>query len=254
VDAPDVDVRDRRALEAAIASARPDAVFHLAARTFVPEAEASREETLAVNAGGTLAAARIVVASSGLLYASSPRPIDESGAVDAASFYALTKRLAEEIALHDAKRGAPVIVARPFNHVGPGQRAEFALASFARQIADAERGRGPASIRVGNLEAVRDFLDVRDVARAYRLLAERGRPGEVYNIGSGVGRRISEGLEALRRAARVPIEVEIDPQRLRPIDAPRIVADARKLRTETGWEPEIPFETTIRDLLESFRG
>lgn len=258
-----LDVADRAACEAALARARPDAVFHLAALTAVPHAEREREAALRANVGGTLAlleaceakarGAAVIVASSGQIYRPATGPIAESAPLAPESFYGITKQLAETVALHFAANGLRVVVARPFNHVGPGQRDDFALASFARQIADAERAGREAALRVGNLSPIRDFLDGRDVVRAYRALAERGAAGEVYNVCSGVGSSVRAMLDGLVRRARVAVKVEVDPARLRAHDAPSIVGDPSKLRAATGWTPEIPLERTLDDLMADAR-
>jgi len=258
-----LDVSDRAACATTIRDARPDVVYHLAARTEVQRAERERQETLSFNVFGTLAlleaceaaapSATCVLVSSGQIYSPSPTPVAEDGGVAPGSFYGLTKKIAEDLALHLARQGRAIVVARPFNHVGPMQREEFAVASFAAQIARAERSGHPARLHVGNLDAVRDFLDVRDVVRAYRLLAAEGRAGEVYNVCSGVGRRIGDVLAMLVARARVKVDVEVETSRLRAGDAPVIVGDSSKLRSATGWRPEIPFERTLDDVLEDAR-
>jgi GDP-4-dehydro-6-deoxy-D-mannose reductase len=142
---------------------------------------------------------------------------------------------------------------RSFNHTGPGQAPDFVAPSLARQIALIERGVVEPVIRVGNLEAIRDFTDVRDVIRAYVALMQRGQAGAVYNVGSGVGRSIRSVLDALLARARVEVRVETDPARLRPSDVPALVADAARLRLTTGWQPVISFERMLDDLMEYWR-
>jgi GDP-4-dehydro-6-deoxy-D-mannose reductase len=154
---------------------------------------------------------------------------------------------------HHLAHGLEVVIARPFNHAGPGQSDTYVLSSLARQVAEVEAGHKPC-VEVGNLNIVRDFTDVRDIVRAYRLLAERGRPGEVYNIGTGRDVSLAAMLEVLRSLARVPIEVRVDPARLRGVDQPRLLADASKLRAATGWEPACSIERTLGDMLEEWRG
>jgi GDP-4-dehydro-6-deoxy-D-mannose reductase len=141
---------------------------------------------------------------------------------------------------------------RPFNHAGPRQSPTYVLAALALQVAEVEAGR-KACVEVGNLDVVRDFTDVRDVVRAYRLLARHGKAGEIYNLGSGRGTKIAEALQHLTSVASRPIEVRIDPSRVRPVDQPLLVADAAKLRTATGWEPAYTIEQTLADMLESCR-
>jgi GDP-4-dehydro-6-deoxy-D-mannose reductase len=126
------------------------------------------------------------------------------------------------------------------------------LGALARQVAEVEAGKKPR-VEVGNLDIVRDFTDVRDVVRAYRLLATQGEPGEIYNLGSGRGTRLADALETLRGLAGVPIEVFVDPTRVRPVDQPLLVADASKLRASTGWEPRFSIEATLADMLDDWR-
>ncbi len=147
----------------------------------------------------------------------------------------------------------PTVRARSFNHLGPGQAADFVASAFARQIAAIEAGLQEPVLRVGNLDAVRDFTDVRDVVRAYWLLLERGQAGQVYNVGSGVGRSIRWLLETLLAMTSVPIAVEQDPSRLRPSDVPISVCDNRRLVETTGWQPAYPLEQSLRDVLDYWR-
>ena len=148
--------------------------------------------------------------------------------------------------------GLDVVIARPFNHAGPRQSPRSVLASLAAQVAEVEAGRKDA-VEVGNLDVVRDYTDVRDVVRGYRLLAEAGTPGEVYNLGTGRGLKLADALDAFRGLAIRPIEVRVDPARVRPVDLPRLVADASKLRAAVGWEPRIPTERTLADMLADAR-
>lgn len=147
----------------------------------------------------------------------------------------------------------PVIRARSFNHLGPGQSDDFAASAFARQIAEIEAGRREPVVHVGNLSAERDFTDVRDVARAYWLLATRGTAGECYNVGSGTPRPIRWLLETLLGLSQAPVRVELDPERLRPSDVPCSYCDNRKLIAATGWQPAVSLGQTLLDLLNSWR-
>jgi GDP-4-dehydro-6-deoxy-D-mannose reductase len=146
-----------------------------------------------------------------------------------------------------------VVRTRTFHHTGPGRGEAFAESSFARQIAEIELGLRPPVLEVGNLDAVRDFADVRDVVRAYWLLLEQGEPGAVYNVCTGRGRAIRELLELLLGASRSRVELRVDPRRLRPSDVPVQVGDPSRLKAATGWEPRIPIERTLVDLLEDWR-
>jgi len=155
--------------------------------------------------------------------------------------------------LYGPAGGMRVVLTRTFPHTGPGRGETFAESSFARQIAEIEAGLRAPVLSVGNLEAVRDYTDVRDVVRAYWALLEAGRAGEAYNVCSGRGRRIQEMLDMLLACSSVRVEVKVDPKRLRPSDVPVLVGDPSKLQTDTGWTPRIPLEQTLGDLLENWR-
>ena len=174
-------------------------------------------------------------------------PLDEYGASKAAG----------EIALHAASaRGLACIRLRPFNHSGPGQTEDFVVPAFAAQIARIEAGLAKPVMRVGNLDAARDFVDVRDVCDAYALALARGEavpPGTAINVASGVARRIGDILEALLSLARVPIRVQPDPARMRPSEVPVVVGDPGRAAALLGWSPRIPFETTLADVLADWR-
>ena len=143
-------------------------------------------------------------------------------------------------------------MARPFNHAGPRQSSAYVLSALARQVAEVEAGLKPR-VEVGNLDIVRDFTDVRDVVRGYRLLAEKGAPGEIYNLGTGRGTRLADALETLASLSGRPVEVFVDPARVRPVDQPLLVADPSKLRAATGWEPRFSIEQTLADMLDDWR-
>jgi GDP-4-dehydro-6-deoxy-D-mannose reductase len=201
--------------------------------------------------------ARVVVASSAEVYGAvraAGSAVPETAPLAPVSPYGASKVAAETAALqfHRA-HGLDVVVARAFNAVGPGQSTDFALPGFAAQLAAIARGAGPPVLRVGNLDAERDLTDVRDVARAYALLVERGEPGSVYNVCSGGAVSIRAALDALIRASGLEVRVEVDPMRLRPADAPRLVGDPAKLAAATGWRPEVPLERTLADLLDAAR-
>lgn len=244
--------------------ARPSAIVHLAGVPNVGESWDNTVLPLEVNVLGThrlLGAVReaglrcrIVVSGSAHVYAPSPDPIGEQHVIAPASPYALSKLAQEQLALRAAvEDGLGLIVTRSFNHTGPRQKPSFVAPSIARQIAQIERGDLEPVIRVGNLDARRDLLDVRDVVRAYAALLTAGTPGAIYNVASGVARPIRDVLAALVARARVPIRIETDPGRLRPHDIPVLVGDASRLRAATGWEPTIPFDRMIDDLLDYWR-
>ena len=181
-------------------------------------------------------------------------PIREEAPLRPASPYAVSKVAQGALALlYGPAGGMRVVTTRTFHHTGPGRGEAFAESSFARQLAEIEAGRRPPVLEVGNLEAVRDFTDVRDVVRAYWTLLDHGDPGGVYNVCSGRGVRIRELLERLVALARIPVEVRVDAARLRPADIPALVGDPSRLREATGWSPRIELGTTLRDLIDDWR-
>lgn len=258
-----VDLRDAAAVRDAVVGARPDVVYHLAALTHVGQSWDRPDETVEVNVLGTLhlleaarAASpppRVLLVSSAEVYGSGQgAALDEQSELAPVTPYAASKIAAEYLGVQEfLGRGLSVVRARPFNHIGPGQADTFAVAALARRVVAAERTGG--EVRVGNLEAMRDFTDVRDVVRAYRLLAEVGEAGAVYNVCSGVAVRIGEVLERLARLARTSVEVVEDPSLFRPVDVPVLRGDARKVRAATGWAPEIALDTTLSDVLDHWR-
>jgi GDP-4-dehydro-6-deoxy-D-mannose reductase len=257
-----VDLLDRAQVADAIARQHPSIVYHCAGAAHVGRSWDSTESTFAVNVRGThhlldaleraAIAARVLVPSSALVYASAPEPLSESHPLVPNSPYGVSK-LAQEMLAQRTNGRIAVAIARPFNHVGPRQDPHFVASSFARRIADIERGRWAPEISVGNLDARRDLTDVRDTVRAYQLILERGEPGRPYNVCSGRAIRIGDLLDQLLARARVPIAVKPDPARYRPNDTPLLVGDPGRLRDELGWTPTIPLEQTLDDLLEYWR-
>lgn len=260
------DLRDASAVTALVARVEPDAVVHLAGQSNVAASFADAEGTLTNNILGTLHLleacrahannARLLIVSSAEVYGPTPpeaQPLHEDRPLAPVSPYAVSKAAHEMLALQYARTyGLDVVVVRPFNHIGPGQTERFAVSSFAKQVAAVERGTQP-SIRVGNLDAARDFTDVRDVVRAYDLLLHHGASSGVYNIGRGVAQTLHDVLEMLRLMAHVPVPVEVDPARLRPSDVPLLVADISRLRAATGWTPQFSLAQTLRDTLTAWR-
>jgi GDP-4-dehydro-6-deoxy-D-mannose reductase len=257
------------ALSAAMGAGRPGTVYHLAAQSSAAASFAAPRETLSANLLGTLnvletvralapdARPRIVAVGSAEEYGPRPAgsaPLTEDAPLAPVSPYAVSKAAQTLLCRqYYISYGVPVVIARPFSHTGPGQHPRFAFPSFARQIAAAEAGRGPAEIQTGDLSPVRDFLDVRDVVRAYIALAASGRPGEIYNICSGTALTMAQGLRILVAAAAVPIAVRRDPSRDRPSDTPWLVGDNRKLSAETGWQPERDASSALLELLAETR-
>ena len=247
----------------ALTVSRPHVVYHLAAQASVG---VGFDDPIATIEANVLGSAHVfercqeLVPEATVLYVGSAEaygpvkpdelPLRESAPLRPSNPYSASKAAAEIIALQQARTGPlKVIATRSFNHTGPGQRTAFAAPAFARQIADIARGRQPPVMHVGNLAARRDFSDVRDVVRAYRLLVERGTSGAAYNVCSGRSVSMREIVDTLVAIAGVDIEVQVDPARLRPVDTPDIVGDNTLLRQETGWEPRIPLRTTLEDLL-----
>ena len=270
-DALPLDVTDALAVRGAIELAQPDAIAHLAAQAFVPASLTDPEGTFDVNAGGTLRVLeavraladeggrrpRLLVVSSGDVYgAQRPDafPLRETTAPLPRSPYAASKVAAEALALAYARSyGVDAVVTRAFNHIGPGQDERFAVVAFALQIARVAAGGAPR-VLVGNLDAGRDFLDVRDVCDAYVLLLEgRGPAGEIYNVCSGTATPMREILRRLIELARVPVEVREDPERLRPADVPLSAGDASKLRAATSWAPRISLTAALRAVYDDAR-
>jgi GDP-4-dehydro-6-deoxy-D-mannose reductase len=259
-----LNIVDAQAVRRVVDAAAPEAIVHLAGQAFVPQSVADPLGTLAVNATGTanvLEAARaigcrVLVVSSAEVYGMQRperMPLDETAVVRPANAYAASKLAAETFALTwHRSYGLDAVVARPFNHIGPGQDDRFVVASFAKQLAGIAGG-APPLMYVGNLEAQRDFLDVRDVVAAYVLLLANGRAGEVYNISSGRPVAIREVLRQLITIARVPVEVRDDPERMRASDLPILSGDATKLRAETGWEPQHSLAASLRDIYAAAR-
>ena len=257
------DLRDPQAAAQVIGQARPERIYHLAGQAFVGDSWAHPWETLETNLRAQVNLLEAVVASKelpGILVVGSAdeygrmanpeQPIDETPPLRPDSPYSVSKAAQDLLGLqYFLSYGLPIVRVRPFNHIGPRQNRKFVAAAFASQIAAIEAGQQPPVMRVGNLDARRDFTDVRDTVRAYALLLERGHAGEVYNIGTGASVRIMDMLDVLLSLARVPIRIETDPARIRLNDVPDLVCDARRLRAATGWQPRYRLEETLRDLL-----
>jgi GDP-4-dehydro-6-deoxy-D-mannose reductase len=260
----DGDVLDRAELAKAVEEAQPRGLVHLAALTSVADSWNEAAEVWHVNAVGTVnvleavrrvaPTARVVVASTGEVYGRAQEiPTGEESPVAPRSPYAASKAAAE-LGAFQAREGAglDVVVARPFQHEGPGRDERFALGSWVRQLAELER-KGGGTLLVGDLTARRDITDVRDVCRAYRALLSRRVRAATYNIGSGHAVAMSEVLDLLLGLVRCPVEIEQDPKRFRPAELPVVCGDSSRLRAATGWQPEIPLEQTVADALDYAR-
>ena len=261
------DVRDGAAVDAAIQEGQPDVVFNLAGQASVAQAFSDPSGTLMDNAVGQLNViqsvlkerpqARLLVVGSAYEYGlvrPEENPIDENVPLRPMDPYAVSK-VAQDLFgyQYSLSHRLQAVRVRAFNHTGPRQSDDFVASRFARQIAEIEAGTKEPVLTVGNLTAVRDFTDVRDVVQAYFLAATKGQPGEVYNVGSGQGHRIEEILALLIGLSSVKVRVEEDQALLRPLDVPALLCDAGKLRQHTGWEPHIPLERTLSDLLDYWR-
>lgn len=264
----EMDVTDAHNVLSTVKAVRPTHIFHLAAQSFVPTSWHSPIETLTINTIGTvnvLEALKTLELSTKLHIAGSSEeyghvephelPITETNPLRPLSPYGVSKVAADLSGQqYHCSYGLNVVVTRAFNHTGPGRGEVFVESNFCKQIAAIEQGHQAPVIAVGNLEARRDFSDVRDIVRAYWLALERGRPGQVYNICSGNNLSIQQILDALLPMSSVgDIRVEPDPDRMRPSDVLRLQGDSTKFRRETGWTPEIPIERTWRDLLTHWR-
>jgi GDP-4-dehydro-6-deoxy-D-mannose reductase len=260
----EVEITDAPRVAASLASARADAIVHLAALSSPAHSLREPEPAARVNYWGTRAvleaalreapAARVLLVTSGEVYGiggASSAPFRESDPLAPVTPYARSKACADLLGACYAERGLDLVRVRPFNHTGPGQAPHFVAPAFARQVAAIAAGKSEPRVAVGNLASVRDFLDVEDVVDAYQRLLDRGVPADVYNVASGVGRRIGDLLDTLIELAGVHCTIEIDPARVRVTDAS--VGDASRLRERTGWEPRTPWRETLRRLLDAAR-
>lgn len=196
---------------------------------------------------------KFLIISSGSLYDSAAAlPITESTPILPSSPYAISKLGQEQMAQYYQGRGFECIIARPFNHCGPGQGPGFIVPDLAQQLINVELGNADV-VKVGNLDAQRDYTDVRDIARAYRLLIEKGQPGVTYNICSGTPRSGHDLLALLKKSSGIDAQTQQDPDKMRPADNPIIYGDHSRISADTGWQPEIPFSQTIEDTVKQFR-
>lgn len=253
---------DLPSLTTAVAQARPDVVYHLAGQAYPARSWQNPASTFAINTGGTanlLEAAvaygrpRTVIVTSAEIYGlveAGQMPLTEKSMPAPRHPYGVSKFAAGQLVpLYWERYQLPVVEARPFNHIGPHQALGFVVPDFASQIAAIKLGQNPPKMRVGNLDAQRDFTDVRDVARAYQALAEAGHPGEAYLICSGQPVAIQYLLQVLLELAGVAVDIEYDPARMRPSDVPVLYGSAAKLQQHTGWRPQIHLRQSLAEAL-----
>ena len=261
-----VDIMDAEAITKLVADVAPEVIYHLAGWADVGGSWKAPVEAFRVNAEGTLnvlnaatdvGVERVLAVSSADVYGkvtTDELPLTEDSPLRPASPYAASKVAADYLGLQAwLGRGLPVLRVRAFNHLGPGQTDKFVAPALASRIARAEVEGGDV-LTIGNLTARRDFTDVRDVVRAYRLLVLHGEPGEVYNVCSGHDLAVQDLADTLLAMARRPLRFETDPELLRPVDVPVLRGSHQRLTAATGWTPEISIDRTLADLLADWRG
>lgn len=257
------DLTDDEGVAAVVREVEPDYIVNLAAVSSVGLSWRSPALTMRVNVEGTLnvmeaarsqeTMPRVLLVGSSEEYAAKVGPLNEDDPTLSNNPYGISKATQEHFAaLYVERYGLEVCLTRSFNHTGLGQNSNFVLPSWCKQAADIERSGRPGKMTVGNLKVARDFSDVRDVVRAYRLILESGGAGEVYNVGSGRALPLNKLLEVVTGFCSQPVEVEVDPTLIRPADTPIICCDYSKLRGELGWEPEHRIEDTLREMYESY--
>ena len=263
----DLDIMSRAQIKSLLEEIRPDCIFHLAAQSSVALSWKNPELTVDINIKGTLNLletvrsldykARVLLVGSGEEYGASGAEkglIGENTVLKPGNIYAATKACQNMLgAIYAKAYGLDIISVRAFNHIGPGQAENFVMSDFCKQVAEIETGKREPVMSVGNLSASRDFTDVRDVVRAYALLAQKGTAGETYNVGSGRAVQIQSLLDRIVARSKVAIEVRIDQSKLRPVDVPKIEADISKITQETGWKPELDINDTVGDVLDWWR-
>lgn len=263
----DADLNDAHSFYNAIQEIKPDEIYHLAAQSFVPTSWTAPADTLQTNVIGTVNLfeavrkagidPKIQVACSSEEYGlvkPDEIPIKETNPLRPLSPYGVSKVAQDMLSFqYFQSYGMKIVVTRGFNHTGPRRGDVFVCSNFAKQIVEIEKGLKEPVIKTGNLDAVRDFTDVRDMVKGYNLALKKGIPGERYNICSGKGYKIKELLDMFLKMSDINIKTENDPERMRPSDVPILIGDSSKFRKQTGWKPEIPFETTLKDLLDYWR-
>ena len=256
------DLLDAAGINDLVSKIQPDYVYHLAGQADVKASWEDPLSTFRVNAEGTLNmllacqlfnVKKVLCVSSAEVYGSvqkSELPITEKHVLNPSNPYAASKSAAEILCKQMGSPNFEIMRARSFNHFGPGQKENFVAAALAKRMLLAEQ-LGQPEITVGNLKTIRDFTDVRDVVRAYRLILTRGVGGNVYNVCSGIGRKIQDLATALLSQIDSELDLKVDPKLHRPADTPVLIGDYSKLQKQTGWEPRIEFDQTIKDTIES---
>ena len=259
----EVEMLDPAAVGTRLDAIRPDCVYHCAGVADVQGSFEATLRTLEVNVRGTAhlldaverldTPTRVLLPGSALIYKPSAHALTEDAPIRPVSPYGLSKLAQEMLGRHAASRGTHIVIARAFTHIGPGQSLSYAASSFANQVARIEAGLCEPVINVGFLDTRRDLMDVRDTVRAYRSLMARGKAGQPYNVCAGVPRQIRDVLDGLIAQSTVAVEVRVDPGRLRPNDNPLLLGDPSRIAADVGWRATIPFERTLRDLLDFWR-
>lgn len=263
----EADLNDAHSFYNMIQEIKPEEIYHLAAQSFVPVSWITPSDTIQTNVIGTVNLfeavrkagidPKIQVACSSEEYGlvkPDEVPIKETNPLRPLSPYGVSKVAQDMLSFqYFQSYGIKIVVTRGFNHTGPRRGDVFVCSNFAKQVVEIENGMKEPVINTGNLDAVRDFTDVRDMVKGYYLALKKGIAGDRYNICSEKGYKIKELLDMFLKMSDVSIKIEKDPERMRPSDVPILVGDSSKFRKQTGWKPEIPFETTLKDLLEYWR-
>ncbi|MED0738409.1 GDP-mannose 4,6-dehydratase [Aneurinibacillus thermoaerophilus] len=262
-----LDIMDSQRVKKVIFDIKPDYIFHLAAKSSVKDSWLDKKGTFSTNVFGTLHVldavrdsnldCRILTIGSSEEYGMilpEESPVSEENQLRPMSPYGVSKASVGMLARQYVKAyGMDIIHTRTFNHIGPGQSLGFVTQDFAKQIVDIEMEKQEPIVKVGNLEAVRDFTDVRDIVQAYWLLSQYGKTGDVYNVCSGIGTRIQDVLDLLLAMANVKIDTELNPLQLRPSEVPTLIGSNKRLKDSTGWKPRIPLEKSLFEILQSYR-
>lgn len=257
------DLLDANQVEKVISNVLPDMIINLAAISSVGASWGIPQLTMSVNVIGALnileaarkqnTSPKVMFIGSSEEYAYSDKPINEETKLNANNPYGISKMAQEKFAtVYRERYNMQIYCVRPFNHTGVGQKDNFVLPSFCKQVAEIEKSGKPGIIKVGNLQAERDFCDVRDIVKAYRMIIESEDCTKIYNVGSGEAFSLKDLLEYIISFSNQKIEIEIDPERFRPIDTPRICCDYGLISQELGWKPRFSIKKTLQELYEFY--